>query len=367
MRMNNTSIGGAFRSQFNRNGFTLVELLVVIAIIGVLMGLLLPAINAARESARRATCGNNIRQMALACVSYEETYHLLPPASNYEKTTQFSSPQETGLRANWIILCLPYLDQQALFNEMNSMLKQKTGSAYINVDSEASLKSDANVTMKSCRERVIPSFLCPSDGNGKYKFESGKSKFTGGRCNYGANMGLENAKELYASKWSDLYCRGVMGPGKTMRISEIADGTSNTILIAELRTGAAPTDCRGTWALGGAGPSAIAGCGYIGNARGPNAPGEKSDGIYGCDNITSVIDASQLLDMKMSCYEANNVQATSRSAHSGGVQTAFCDGSVHFISDAISVGEKVSTKITLGVWDKLILSGDGESLSNADF
>jgi prepilin-type N-terminal cleavage/methylation domain-containing protein/prepilin-type processing-associated H-X9-DG protein len=356
-----------FQANACRYAFTLVELLVVIAIMGVLIAMLLPAINAARESARKMQCSNNIKQMALACLSYQDTYQILPPASNFTSNTDNSKYlKEANVRANWIILVLPYVGQQALFNEINGMLKQSG----INVESNsATSKMDSNITMKSCRETEIPSFLCPSDGNNRIKFESAKgSGFTGARCNYGANMGLDYAYNLY-SGWSNNLKHGVMGPGKCMKTEEIIDGASNTIMLAELRAGVISIDCRGTWALGGAGPSSIAACGYMGDSKGPNSRNNAADDIYGCFKVEQIIDKDHLLILGMECSnsdsaEAHNGQATSRSLHPGGVQTAFCDGSVHWISDGISVG---TSETDLGVWDKLLLPCDGFSVSTADF
>ena len=346
------------------SGFTLVELLIVIAIMGVLIGLLLPAVNAAREAARKSNCANNIKQMSLACLSYETTYHLLPPAADFANR-KYNDLKEVNLRANWIILVLPYLDQQALFNEINGMLKQ-TG---VNIETNNAVsKFDPTVTMKKCRETVIPSFLCPTDSNNRTLFESAMTSFTGARCNYGANMGLDYSYYLY-ERWSNNLKHGVMGPGKSMKTEEIIDGASNTIMLAELRAGVISIDCRGTWALGGAGPSSIAACGYMGDSKGPNSRNNAADDIYGCFKVEQIIDKDHLLILGMECSnsdsaEAHNGQATSRSLHPGGVQTAFCDGSVHWISDGISVG---TSETDLGVWDKLLLPCDGFSLSTADF
>ncbi|MBQ2620261.1 MAG: DUF1559 domain-containing protein [Thermoguttaceae bacterium] len=360
-KMNVKSNRKQFRANVCRRAFTLVELLVVIAIMGALIAMLLPAINTARESARKMQCGNSIKQMALACLSYESTYHLLPPACNFTNNTS-GVLDESNQRANWIILVLPFIEQKALFDEIDGMLKQSG----INVESNsATSKIDATITMKSCRETVISSLLCPSDGNNRNKYESaGSGGFTGARCNYGANMGLGDARYLY-SDWGNSLKHGVMGPGKTMKTEEMIDGASNTIMLAELRSGVVSVDCRGTWALGGPGPSAIARCGYDGDAKGPNSRNDSSDDIIGCDAVKALIDLDQLKIMGMACYNySSNIQATSRSAHPGGVQTAFCDGSVHWITDGISVGTSESD---LGTWDKLILPCDGFSLSNADF
>ncbi len=359
-KMNVKSNRKQFRAYFCRSAFTLVELLVVIAIMGVLIAMLLPAINAARESGRKMQCGNNIKQMALACLSYETTYHLLPPACNFTNNSEGKLTEENQ-RANWIILVFPYIEQKALFDEIDGMLKQSG----INIETNgATSKMDSTITMKSCRETVIPALLCPSDGNNRIKFESVMTEFTGARCNYGANMGPWGAQELY-KYWSDNLKHGVMGPGKTMKTEEMIDGASNTIMLAELRAGVINIDCRGTWSLGGAGPSAIACCGYNGDAKGPNAKNQSSDDLYGGSKVLEQIPFDDLVILGMACYNsANNSQATSRSSHPGGVQTAFCDGSVHWITDGIEVGTDADH---LGVWDKLLLPCDGFSLSNADF
>lgn len=115
-------------------GFTLVELLVVISIIGILMGLLLPAVNSARESARRLQCCNNIKQMGLACLTYEQQNKTLPPGASKAQST------ETGLRPNWVILSLPNLDQQALYDEIMGMLKQSSSA---NIESDVTLSTNS--------------------------------------------------------------------------------------------------------------------------------------------------------------------------------------------------------------------------------
>src|SRR5688500_1895627 len=119
------------RLQESPRGFTLVELLVVIAIIGVLVALLLPAVQAAREAARRSQCTNNIKQLALACMGYHDSNHVFPPALTYSEaalTAKGNTPTANGMPnvssnsshgPNWAIMILPFIEQQSLYRRFD--------------------------------------------------------------------------------------------------------------------------------------------------------------------------------------------------------------------------------------------------------
>ncbi|MBR6436079.1 MAG: DUF1559 domain-containing protein, partial [Thermoguttaceae bacterium] len=117
---------------FNRHvGFTLVELLVVITIIGMLIGMLLPAINSARESSRGMQCRNNLKQLGMAILGYEQIHEILPPACTPSgvvpsKKVNVAPMTPTNQRENWIIHILPNLDQTNLFEEIAAYLKGNT-------------------------------------------------------------------------------------------------------------------------------------------------------------------------------------------------------------------------------------------------
>ena len=366
----------------NYNAFTLVELLVVIAIMGVLIGLLLPAVNSARESARRATCSNNIKQMGLAALGYEQLNKAFPPAMNFKTTTNYESPKESDVLENWIVRILPNLDQSALYDNIFNLMRPnrfQKGSAYSTqvkntIDKTVTSTQDNTITMKSCRETIMPTLLCPSDAAAnRLIYES--SSFSGSRCNYGANMGLKQPKLLYGSNWSIPSNRGVMGPGESLRATDISDGASNTILLAELRAGVTSKDPRGTWCLGGPGASAIAACGWDegtdltsrteGKDRGPNARDRNNISAVG-DQIYTALDysAQELYELKMPVRtKSANIQATTRSMHAGGVYTCFADGSVHWLTDTIQTNGPTD----YGVFDRLLSSGDGYSIPDNSF
>ena len=361
----------------NRTGFTLIELLVVITIIAMLIGLLLPAANAAREAGRRTTCGNNIKQLALATLEYEHGHEILPPACTPSgtapnKRTNVAAMTPSNQRENWVIHILPYMEQTALADEINAYLKGNTkslGDTFSDITGKPS--------MATIRARELQTLMCPSDRNNRIAFidDSGNSW---GRGNYAANIGTGKADDMSnISWWAKPNAKGVMGPRMSVQITGIKDGASNTILLTEIRSGINSSDPRGTWALGGAGPSATSKNGFLGGeAYGPNAadPNQigKGDTIYNCNTGKMGMDVKERTRIGMPCTDgsSSNIQATSRSLHPGGVNVAFVDGNVRFISDSIGQGtvlnatnpDALDSFYQLGVWDKLILSNDGQPI-----
>lgn len=359
------------------SGFTLVELLVVISIIGVLIGMLMPAVNAARESANRASCSNNIRQLALACLNYDQSWKALPCGLTYTGTLKavYNSggsafqPQPSNQRHNWVIMILPFIEQASLFNNFVEKFEEGNTS-----HDNATPISDAR--FEHLREIELPVMKCPTDANNRIPYMDGSDK-KWARGNYGANMGLTLADNLVQDSgntpwWNNTGARGVMGPQHSVTIGEISDGASNTIMLAELRSGLTAKDCRGTWAMGGAGPSAICRNGYIcGDDNGPNYLVNGADDIIGCPWGLSSTDTMRL---KMPCTNGNNREATTRSMHQAGVTVAFADNSVRFISDNIQTRSSfsedynnVKNNTEFSVWDCINLSSDGKSIDNADF
>ena len=108
----------------SRRGFTLVELLVVIAIIGILIALLLPAVQMAREAARRISCGNNLKQYGIAVHLYHDTHKQLPPAGTFKRVTGQTWGQNMRPRIGWQVRVLPFMEQNALYEKLNMNLEQ---------------------------------------------------------------------------------------------------------------------------------------------------------------------------------------------------------------------------------------------------
>ena len=367
------------RSGQTDRGFTLIELLVVITIIGILIGLLLPAINAAREAARKAQCASNIRQLGLALNSFHSAKGKFPYSStSYVNgkldVSQIQSPSTTGVYKNWIIDILPFFEGRTVQLSFNFNLP-------IN-----------NAANRIPRGTVMSALLCPTDAaynsvlfNGAGSSEVSFLGDNWARGNYAANASMGKMTVSHeaghdaalAQIWSTKYMRGVMGANISSKITDIHDGTSKTILLAEIRAGVTSFDCRGVWALSG-GPSALWAHGYIGDDNGPNFNAingnysqydggtlDSADDSLGCGDVqTAVGGGVRLAQMGMGCASGGkaNWQQTARSLHAGGVNVCFADDSVRFISDYIELGTPGTPPACLGLWDKLNLIDDGLSI-----
>ena len=224
-------------SKRKRSAFTLVELLVVIAIIGVLVALLLPAIQAARESARRMSCQSKEKNLALACLNYETSHKVLPPSSYITTAATYN-----GL--SWCVIVLPYIEQGGLGSNLAQRIK----------DLEKSLGREVDgFDLKELNDLELDLYTCPSD-NGADMVD----KFRLGNSRSSSYVGIEGS---YAARWqrannSIAYppcgdgnqghdCVGVVGqcdpanidglmvPGGEISSANAPDGMSNTLMLGE--------------------------------------------------------------------------------------------------------------------------------------
>jgi prepilin-type N-terminal cleavage/methylation domain-containing protein len=215
-----------------RLGFTLVELLVVIAIIGVLVALLLPAVQAAREAARRSQCLNHLKQMGLAAHNFENTYNYLPPTQHTIVLPQngTGAPTTYSSGATAQAMMLPFLEQSnvsALFNHN------------YNVNSDAPIHSGIPaLTGANAAARIqdLKVFLCPSD-------PSQAKTFNAGRLNYMGSLGC-SASYRGGTVDDGIFAIPFPAAGSEMKgttFAGILDGTSNTALFSEVRRGTFPS------------------------------------------------------------------------------------------------------------------------------
>jgi len=285
-----------------RQGFTLVELLVVIAIIGILIALLLPAVQAAREAARRTQCSSHLKQIGLALHNYHDTHRCFPPFLIHRTGTP-SRIADVDKGANWLVFLLPYVEQNALYDKWDPHIPANQNPG---------------------RSEELSVYKCPSDPQSTGNFCS----YAGGewaRGNYGMNV---SPCDFFGSSPASPL-GGIGRYNQVVRIADITDGTSNTVAVDELRAGMNEHDLRGSWAMPGlsAGTAAM-----FNDASTPNSREPYSDDMENCA-VSGMLGNG---DHGMGCFDSTTTaQMTGRSMHPGGLQVTMADGSARFVSETI--------------------------------
>lgn len=327
-----------------RVAFTLVELLVVIAIVGILIGMLLPAVQSVREAARRTACANNLRQIAIASLNYETSLQELPPASLFPKVASDGlTPLQNSEDLNgWSAqsLLLPYMEQVNL----SSVINYNIG-----------YKDHPPITIGSSTEQIpsfrIDTYLCPSEICDKRRDEGTDEENY--PLSYGANVGDWFVYDPVARKIG----AGVLGTNRSLNLSSVTDGTSNTLMFSEVKAYnpyfrnanmqgeiELPQSADGLISLGGdfktnSGHTEwVDGRAHQSGFTAAFTPNTQilftdSDGqVYDID-WTNRQEGKGGLDDVYPTYAA----VTSRSYHAGGVNGCRVDGSVHFVADQVDI------------------------------
>jgi prepilin-type N-terminal cleavage/methylation domain-containing protein/prepilin-type processing-associated H-X9-DG protein len=277
-----------------RNGFTLVELLVAMAIIGVLVAILLPAVQSAREASRRTSCRNNLKQIGLAASNYHDTFTMYPPGWIGVTNREFDANGPSGL--SWGALCLPQIEQYAAAKSLKN---------------KVSVTDPSNATLQTLKVEV---FRCPSDiGPDTFSVALQPPHVNPdlpenfATVNYIGSFGSTDYHPC-ASNAVGVPCpgNGVFYLNSSVKVGDIRDGTSNTMLVGERRSNKTlPTPIYGTWI--GAPPGGVEAIGRVLGASDypPNDP-------------------------------ANHFEAYS-SFHPGSVNVVLCDGSVQTINEGVDL------------------------------
>ena len=325
----------------SRRGFTLVELLVVIAIIGILVALLLPAVQAAREAARRMSCGNNMKQLGIALHNYHDTYKVFPPghlsqnalqriAANVQATDNQTGDSFVGMTSNagennhaqygpsWMQFILPFVEQQPLAD------------LYVPGRLLADQNFAPHVQMVGS---FIPSYTCPSDAWAKPNTPgvlNTNNTINWARASYGINTGrLTGGNRLFRDNYKTLApeYKGFAGNNGGADIGAILDGTSNSVAVWEILAGPTARDTRGSWAMGRS--IMVGGCDNQGDCQGINDRTGNPDDYHGCAT------GAQYVKIGNFGWNGGDGQLGPKSKHPGGCQATLADASVRFMSETM--------------------------------
>ncbi|WP_437222281.1 DUF1559 domain-containing protein [Planctomicrobium sp. SH661] len=308
-------------------GFTLIELLVVIAIIATLIALLLPAVQQAREAARRSQCKNHLKQIGLALHNYHETYNGFPLGARAGSGASTTLKWAYGV--NWRASILPFIDQAPLYSRLN--FSDGSFSGYGTAPANGG--NEILVGLK------IPGYLCPSSPVDPFINTTAPSPqydnpgrtmvmhYVGiaGAFTTGVPWGLEEC----ATSYGVICNNGVMRPNRMARLRDVSDGASNTMIISE-QSGVVGSEGAISANYGG-------GWGGVSQSAPINAASAGELGTYFMTGITTVRHRpntrNSTLNVNDHPYYGNTVL---NSFHTGGIHGLMGDGSVRFLSDNVN-------------------------------
>jgi prepilin-type N-terminal cleavage/methylation domain-containing protein len=322
-----------------RSAFTLVELLVVIAIIGILVALLLPAIQAAREAARRSTCLNQMKQIGLALLNHHDQKRRFPAAVSDVPNTNAAGGVITGeyVELGYIPYILPYLEHGNLYSLLNM---------------KRHWQQDPNKTVGY--NNIVPQFRCPSQNDTESTYVDppgggGTEELTHLRAHYMAVMGAKVAcpgglvtQPWPARAYTTYGCasaggsasNGVMYPASKTTMKDITDGTTYTFLVGEISWKCGP---QRIWTVGGASYTNL------------------DTFVYTAKNIRWPLNTAYREETGNPGSGYDNNDMSFGSYHAGGTHFAMCDGAIQFIKDSIDLN---------GVYLPLASRRAGESVEN---
>ena len=346
-----------------RTGFTLVELLVVIAIIGILVALLLPAIQSAREAARRSQCSNNAKQLGIAMHNYHDTYKAFPALGSR------GMGADMGWWYAWTIPMLPFVEQAPVYDQMMSQARPSGGGLPTPWD------VGNNAFLNSAWKVDVPGFICPSDMAPANRGESPAL------LNYKACVGDDYHQNHFLPS-DGRQNRGIFQMERWQPMSAITDGTSTTVMLGEMVTGGDRADVLGGVALTmqSWNPAACSARRDPANPSRLLAPVREDFRPVGgraWDGRPYFVGFATLVGPNgPSCHwggvDGNEHMGTMSSRHPGGGHVVMADSSVHFIQQGIDTGVQSVDDVDTpgsrpspwGVWGAMGSKSGGEPVSD---
>jgi prepilin-type N-terminal cleavage/methylation domain-containing protein len=353
-----------------RAGFTLVELLVVIAVIGVLVALLLPAVQASRETGRRMSCGNNLKQIGLGIHNYHSVFNQLPIHGTGPTNERFNDASAADARdgsgftrheLSYLVGLLPFVEQQALWDQISSPMVGSNGDIWPAFGPRATQGHYPPWSTET------PTFRCPSDpgwgvpalgrtnyaactGDSIYNGEHGVSIFIGNRWFY------ESDPDTVARARCGM--RGVFVPRASMKFLHVRDGLSNTIMVGEIMTGRGDRDIRTAPSINNGGSIVVADnprrCFDLGQIddRRPRFWRADYTGLSAIvtrrgyrwaifhqvqSQMNTILPPNS--EVCLAGHSDTHGIVPPSSHHAGGVHVAMADGAIKFITDSIEAGD----------------------------
>jgi prepilin-type processing-associated H-X9-DG protein len=339
------------RDQSPRRGISLIDVVIASLVVSLIVLLALPALEMAREKARRWQCTANLGRLGTALQSYHDAHGSLPPAAVWRPGRFRSLALHESKRIdlvtyqNWLQLLLPSLGRDDLARQFD---RAYPIGAPENLAARTAPFSGAN---------------CPSDdfnrSDNLYAFSlaSADDPVEFARGNYAINGGTHNHRfdpESAAIPFGDgmdlviddaarnfqMIGSGIAGINQSFSLNDFSNGRSTLVAVEEVRAGIHPLDPRGVWALGQIGGSITWGHGINSDACNPNNQWPRADDVLGCKALHEAVGSEILRTERMPCvdYVDRNQQATARSLHEGGVNILFLDGAVRFVGDGVDRG-----------------------------
>tara|TARA_R110002049_G_scaffold4601_4_gene31948 strand:+ start:223206 stop:224375 length:1170 start_codon:yes stop_codon:yes gene_type:complete len=346
-----------------RSAFTLIELLVVVAIIGILVGLLLPAVQSAREASRRLKCQNHLKQITLALHNYHDVHRSMPVSMT--GSDQFADGSAGSGFHSWMVRLLPYIEQSALYDRVHfeSPLSDRTDYAFDSDYADYSIDSshiDADVIAA-----VVPTYLCPSDPESKLQFSLGAATAPG---SYAGNIGwprLSTGPGRTSPLQKQNGVIGLSNPASAdnwqqprVKFADITDGLSNTLAVAErvIATVFVASDAFGSSRITPTTPLSMQSfCGGGSTGRSLDRWVRYCEGVtladanyseshghawmsgwtFAANHFIPVIPVNQRNCHVYGGEDDGMNLVTPSSHHSGGIHCSMADGSVRFLSESI--------------------------------